>query len=113
MSGNLIPKNVNDFRLLSKRCYQQLIRLEYVNPVLSSFIAGLRLKSAGIRFERAPRFGGKSKAYSWRVIGFGTLLTVNVLLFEFLFPMLGLIAEYVGMTHQEVKRLPNFIVKDT
>jgi polyisoprenyl-phosphate glycosyltransferase len=25
MTGNLIPKNVSDFRLLSRRCYQQLI----------------------------------------------------------------------------------------
>jgi glycosyltransferase involved in cell wall biosynthesis len=161
MTGNLIPKNVSDFRLLSKRCYQQLIRLEEVNPVLRGLIAWLGFESTGIRVERAPRFGGKSKAYSWKVIGlgirailahsliplrfislmgavlsigafltliittvlfltsgvpfpgFGTLLTVIVLLFGLLFSMLGMIAEYVGMTYQEVKRRPNFIVKDT
>jgi len=45
--------------------------------------------------------------------GFGSLLTVIVFLFGLLFSMLGVIAEYVGMTYQEVKRRPNFIVKDT
>jgi glycosyltransferase involved in cell wall biosynthesis len=161
MTGNLIPKNVSDFRLLSRRCYQQLIRLEEVNPVLRGLIAWLGFESTGIRVERAPRFGGKSKAYSWKVIGlgirailahsliplrfislmgavlsvgsfltlivttllfltsgvpfpgFGTLLTVIVFLFGLLFSMLGMIAEYVGMTYQEVKRRPNFIVKET
>jgi len=161
MTGNLIPKNVSDFRLLSKRVYQQLIRLEEVNPVLRGLVAWLGFESTGIRVERAPRFGGKSKAYSWKVIGlgirailahsliplrfislmgavlaigalvtliattvlfltsgvpfpgFGSLLTVIVFLFGLLFSMLGVIAEYVGMTYQEVKRRPNFIVKDT
>lgn len=161
MTGNLIPKNVSDFRLLSKRCYLQLIRLEEVNPVLRGLIAWLGFESTGIRVERAPRFGGKSKAYSWKVIGlgvrtilahsliplrfislmgailsigafltlivttilfltygvpfpgFGRLFTVIVFLFGLLFSMLGFIAEYVGMTYQEVKRRPNFIVKDT
>lgn len=161
MTGNLIPKNVSDFRLLSRRCYQQLIRLEEVNPVMRGLIAWLGFESTGIRVERAPRFGGKSKAYSWKVIGlgvrailahslvplrfislmgavlsigafltlivttvlfltsgvpfpgFGTLLTVTIFLFGLLFLMLGLIAEYVGMIYQEVKKRPNFIVKDT
>jgi dolichol-phosphate mannosyltransferase len=45
--------------------------------------------------------------------GFGTLLSVIVLLFGILFSMLGMIAEYVGMIYQEVKGRPNFIVKDT
>jgi hypothetical protein len=45
--------------------------------------------------------------------GFGTLLTITLFLFGLLFSMLGMIAEYVGMTYQEVKRCPNFIVKDT
>jgi polyisoprenyl-phosphate glycosyltransferase len=161
MTGNLIPKNVSDFRLLSKRCYKQLVRLEEVNPVLRGLIAWLGFESTGIRVERAPRFGGKSKAYSFKVIGlgirailahsliplrfislmgallsigsflaliittlmfltsgvpfpgFGTLLTVIVFMFGLLFLMLGMIAEYVGMTYQEVKRRPNFIVKET
>jgi glycosyltransferase involved in cell wall biosynthesis len=161
MTENLIPKNVSDFRLLSKRSYEQLVRLEEVNPVLRGLIAWLGFESTGIHIERAPRFGGKSKASSLKVFGlgirailahsliplrfislmgallsvgsfltliittlmfitsgvpfpgFGTLLTVIVFMFGLLFIMLGMIAEYVGLTYQEVKRRPNFIVKES
>lgn len=161
LTGNLLPKNVSDFRLLSKRCYSQLIRLEEVNPVLRGLIAWVGFESTGIPVERAIRFAGKSKAYSWKVIGlgirailahsliplrfisllgailsvgsfltlfvttivfltsgvpfpgFGTLFTVIIFMFGLLFIMLGMIAEYIGMTYQEVKRRPNFIIKET
>jgi dolichol-phosphate mannosyltransferase len=71
MTGNLIPKNVSDFRLLSRRCYQQLIKLKEVNPVLRGLVAWVGFDSIGIPVERAPRYAGKSKAYSWKVIGLG------------------------------------------
>jgi glycosyltransferase involved in cell wall biosynthesis len=44
--------------------------------------------------------------------GFGTIMTVMLLMFGFLFTMLGLIAEYIGMIFDEVKQRPNFIVMD-
>lgn len=161
MTGNLIPKNVSDFRLLSRRCYQQLIKLKEVNPVLRGLIAWVGFDSIGIPVERAPRYAGKSKAYSWKVIGlgvrailahsliplrlislmgvilsvtsfltlvgttfvfltfgvpfpgFGTLVTIILFMFGLLFLMLGMIAEYIGMTYPEVKRRPNFVVQET
>ena len=44
--------------------------------------------------------------------GFGTIMTVMLLMFGFLFTMLGIIAEYIGMIFDEVKQRPNFIVRD-
>lgn len=44
--------------------------------------------------------------------GFGTIMTVMLLMFGFLFTMLGLIAEYIGMIFDEVKQRPNFVVQD-
>lgn len=44
--------------------------------------------------------------------GFGTIMSVMLLMFGFLFVMLGVIAEYVGMIFDEVKSRPNFIVRD-
>ena len=44
--------------------------------------------------------------------GFGTIMTVMLLMFGFLFTMLGIIAEYIGMVFDEVKQRPNFIVRD-
>lgn len=45
--------------------------------------------------------------------GFGTLMTVMLLMFGFLFTMLGVVAEYIGLIYEEVKQRPNFIVRDT
>jgi glycosyltransferase involved in cell wall biosynthesis len=45
--------------------------------------------------------------------GFGTLMTVMLIMFGFLFTMLGVVAEYIGLIYEEVKQRPNFIVKDT
>jgi hypothetical protein len=44
--------------------------------------------------------------------GFGTLLSVTVLLFGFLFTMLGVVSEYIGLIYEEVKQRPNFVVRE-
>ena len=111
--------------------------------------------------KRAPRFGGESKAYTWKVIdlafkgifahsyvplrlitvtgvalafvsvvlflallvlwivrgvpfaGFGTLVSLVLLLFGVLSFMVGIVSEYVGLIYEEVKGRPNFIVATT
>jgi glycosyltransferase involved in cell wall biosynthesis len=45
--------------------------------------------------------------------GFGTLISVMLLMFGFLFTMLGVVAEYIGLVYEEVKSRPNFVVRDT
>ena len=44
--------------------------------------------------------------------GFGTIVTLVLLLFGVLTFMLGIIAEYVGLIYEEVKMRPNFIVRN-
>jgi len=44
--------------------------------------------------------------------GYGTLISVVLLMFGVLFTMLGVVAEYVGLIYDEVKQRPNYIVKD-
>jgi glycosyltransferase involved in cell wall biosynthesis len=44
--------------------------------------------------------------------GFGSIMGVMLLMFGFLFTMLGVIAEYIGMIFDEVKQRPNFTVED-
>jgi glycosyltransferase involved in cell wall biosynthesis len=44
--------------------------------------------------------------------GFGSIMSVMLLMFGLLFTALGLVAEYVGMIFDEVKQRPNFIVRD-
>jgi dolichol-phosphate mannosyltransferase len=45
--------------------------------------------------------------------GFGTIVCLVILLFGFLFTMLGVVSEYIGLIYEEVKRRPNFIVSET
>lgn len=42
--------------------------------------------------------------------GFGSIICLTLLLFGFLFIILGIMSEYVGMIFEEVKARPNFIV---
>lgn len=53
------------------------------------------------------------KAVVWGVpfAGYGTIMTVMLLMFGILFTMLGVVSEYVGLIYEEVKQRPNFIIK--
>jgi glycosyltransferase involved in cell wall biosynthesis len=44
--------------------------------------------------------------------GFGTLVSLILLLISFLFLFLGIIGEYVGLIYEEVKARPNYVVSD-
>jgi dolichol-phosphate mannosyltransferase len=45
--------------------------------------------------------------------GFGTTVAIQLVLFSFLFLMLGVMSEYVGMIFEEVRERPHFIVDGT
>ena len=54
------------------------------------------------------------KAVLWGVPfeGYGTIMTVMLLMFGILFTMLGIVSEYIGMIYEEVKQRPNYVVRD-
>jgi polyisoprenyl-phosphate glycosyltransferase len=54
------------------------------------------------------------KAVIWGVPfnGYGTIMTVMLLMFGILFTMLGVVSEYIGLIYEEVKQRPNYIVKN-
>jgi dolichol-phosphate mannosyltransferase len=45
--------------------------------------------------------------------GFGTIVAMLLLIFGLLALMLGVIAEYIALIYEEVKRRPNFVVQET
>jgi glycosyltransferase involved in cell wall biosynthesis len=70
--------------------------------VALSFLSFLALVGLTVRFI----FWGVPFA------GFGTIVSLIVLLFGFMFTMLGLVAEYVGLIYEEVKQRPNYVVRE-
>jgi dolichol-phosphate mannosyltransferase len=59
--------------------------------------------------------GLSASFFIWGVpfAGFGSIVCLIVLMFGFLFTMLGILSEYIGLIYEEVKQRPNFIVRST
>ena len=160
LTNNAIPRNVSDFRLLSRKAYEALRGLEEANRVIRGLVGWMGFKNVGIKIDRPPRFAGKSKAHTWPVIGlgvrailshsyaplrlisvfgivlsglsmvslvtttilfvfhgvpfpgFGTIISVIILLFGILFLMLGIISEYLALVYEEVKKRPPFLIDE-
>ena len=68
LTDGRIPRNVSDFRLLDRRAYEAVRSMEERNRFIRGLAAWVGFQSIGIPMERPPRFGGESKAYSFRVI---------------------------------------------
>jgi glycosyltransferase involved in cell wall biosynthesis len=156
-----LPRNASDFRLIDRKVYQAIRSMDERNRFVRGLAAWVGFSSVGVPMQRAPRFGGDSKAYTWKVLdlafkgifahsyiplrlititgvglavlalllfvvllvlwlvrgvpfaGFGTLVSLVLLLFGVLAFMVGIVSEYVGLIYEEVKRRPNFIVSET
>lgn len=60
-----IPRDVADFRLLSRRIVDVLSSLRESNPYLRGLVAWLGYQQSFVDYERDERFAGESK-YTWR-----------------------------------------------
>lgn len=79
------------------------LRLITIGGLAISVLAGLSLIISSILyFAVGVPFGG-----------FGTIVSISLLLFGTLSFMLGVVSEYVGLIYQEVKQRPNFIVAES
>jgi len=160
LTDGRIPRNVSDFRLVDRKVYETVNRMEERNRFVRGLFAWVGFRSIGVEAERAPRTAGVSGAHTFKVIdlalkgifahsyvplkfisifgvvlslvsfmsiivlavcfvlfgvpfaGFGTIVSLIVLMFGFLFTMLGVVAEYVGLIYEEVKQRPNFVVRE-
>lgn len=160
LTGESIPQNASDFRLVDRKVYEAVRMMDERNRFVRGLFAWVGFKSIGVKAERSPRFAGTSGAHSLKVIdlalkgifahsylplklitltgvalsmlslvaivplavlwlfvgvpfaGFGTVISVLLLLFGILSFMIGIVAEYVGLVYEEVKQRPNFVVAE-
>lgn len=70
MTKELIPKGASDYRLVDKKVIIALRQLRESNRFYRGFFSWVGFKSIGIEFERQKRFSGKSKAKTFKVLGF-------------------------------------------
>jgi len=68
LTENRIPRNASDFRLVDRRVYETVRRLDERNRFVRGLFAWVGFRSTGIEHERPERFGGDSKAHSFKVI---------------------------------------------
>ncbi len=68
MTGNMIPENVSDFRLIDKKVLLTINSMEERNRFIRGMIAWTGFRSIGVEYERAPRFSGNSHAHFFKVL---------------------------------------------
>jgi polyisoprenyl-phosphate glycosyltransferase len=74
-------------------------------PALGTFLSGASFFSFAVFFVRSIFFGVPFP-------GWGTIVSLLLLMFGFLFLLLGMIAEYIDMIFREVQHRPSYIVHD-
>ena len=62
LTGNIFPENVSDFRLIDKKVYKTINKMEEKNKYLRGLIAWSGFNQTGIPFKRTKRYSGESKA---------------------------------------------------
>lgn len=72
LTAEMIPRNASDYRIITKKLYSELNKLQDSNLILRSSIAWLGFKSFGVEIIRPTRIGGKSKANTLRVLSIAT-----------------------------------------
>jgi polyisoprenyl-phosphate glycosyltransferase len=68
LTGDLIPANASDFRLLDRRAYEAVREMDERNRFVRGLVAWVGFRSVGVEHEREERFAGESKAHSRGVI---------------------------------------------
>jgi dolichol-phosphate mannosyltransferase len=62
MTGDLIPKNASDTRLIDRKVYQTINNMNERNRFMRGLFVWAGYKSTGLEFERNRRFAGNSHA---------------------------------------------------
>ena len=67
---------------------------------------------AALSFAMLAGFVVRAFVYGVPFSGFGTITALLVMLFGFLFLLLGIVSEYVGMIYTEARHRPSYIIRE-
>jgi glycosyltransferase involved in cell wall biosynthesis len=79
-------------------------------PLQIILMAGLTI--SGASFLLLLFYAGRALGWGVPFPGFGSIICVMLLMFGFLFTILGVIGQYIGLIYEEVKQRPNFIIQE-
>lgn len=68
LTGNIIPRNVSDFRLVDRKVYTTIRNMKERTRFMRGMFAWAGFKSIGIEMERGKRFAGESHAHFRHVL---------------------------------------------
>lgn len=68
LTDGRIPRNASDFRLVDRKVYEEVRKLDERNRFVRGLFAWVGFSSIGVPMVRPPRFGGVSNAHSLKVI---------------------------------------------
>jgi dolichol-phosphate mannosyltransferase len=68
LTGNQLPPNASDFRLVDKKVYEVVREMQERNRFVRGLFAWVGFNSTGVEAARPERFAGNSKAHSLKVI---------------------------------------------
>lgn len=68
LTDGRIPRNASDFRLVDRKVYETVKKMQERNRFVRGLFAWSGFKSKGVEMERPPRFGGVSNAHTFKVL---------------------------------------------
>ncbi len=63
ITNNLVIENASDFRLMDRKAYRAIVEMPEHNKFFRGLANWMGFRQIGVRFDRAPRYAGESKAY--------------------------------------------------
>jgi polyisoprenyl-phosphate glycosyltransferase len=68
LSDITILQNTGDFKLVSRRALNEILKLGEFDPFLRGLVAWVGFKQVQVFYERDPRFAGETKCSLWRTL---------------------------------------------
>ena len=107
-----IPPDTGDFRLMSRRVVDELVRLKESHGFLRGMVAVVGFKQTAVQFDRSARFQGKGNysrffgslriglngvfGFSNAMLSLSSILGFSVAIFSFLMAIAYLVLKFIG-----------------